>query len=97
MARIVQVSRGVATPYLRPLYTLVALPKIMYATVVFLNPATWRRRGDTNKRGGRAVINRLTSIQWWAAILVTHNEDDGSGLGGGTCQFDAYEGVGGQV
>jgi hypothetical protein len=70
-ARIVQVSRGVATPYLRPLYTLVALPKIMYATDVFLNPATRQRRGDTDGHRERAVINRLASIQWWAAILIT--------------------------
>jgi hypothetical protein len=63
MARIARVSRGVATPYLRRLYTAVALPKIMYAADIFLNPATSRKRGDRNGRGGKAVINRLVSIQ----------------------------------
>jgi hypothetical protein len=71
MARVVKVSRGVAMPYLRRLYTVVALPKIMYAADIFLNPAKNRKKGDRNMRGGKAVINRLAAIQRRAAIMIT--------------------------
>jgi hypothetical protein len=71
MTRIAKVSRGVASSYLRRLYISVALPKIMYAADIFLNPATSRKSGNKNGRSGKATINRLASIHRQAAIIIT--------------------------
>ena len=72
MGRVARVSRGVASPLLRRLYIAVALPRIMYAADVFLNPGSRRRTvRNTVARGGKAVVGRLASIQRRAAILIT--------------------------
>jgi hypothetical protein len=62
MTRIAKVSKGVATPYLRQLYTAVVLPKIMYAADIFLNPGKSHKRGDKSGQGGKAIVDRLATI-----------------------------------
>jgi ribonuclease HI len=72
MGRLARVSRGVATPHLRRLYIAVALPRMMYAADIFLNPGP-RRKTKNNQvtRGSRAVVGKLRTIQRKAAILIT--------------------------
>jgi hypothetical protein len=72
MGRLARVSRGVATPLLHRLYIAVALPRIMYAADIFLNPGNrCKTRGNKVGRSGRAVIGKLATIQRKAAILIT--------------------------
>src|ERR1700690_401986 len=52
MGRLARVSRGVATRYLRRLYISVAVPRILYAADVFLNPGPGRRRRSDGVGGG---------------------------------------------
>src|ERR1700723_861786 len=50
----------------------VAVPRILYAADVFLNPGPTRRmRSNKAGWGGRAVVRKLAAIQRRAAILIT--------------------------
>jgi hypothetical protein len=70
MGRMARVSRGVTSNYLRQLYMAVALPRILYAADIFLNPGPQRRGGNGGPdKGGRAIMTKLTAIQRKAAIV----------------------------
>jgi hypothetical protein len=60
--RLVWPTKGVSRVYMRRFYLMIVVPQMLYAADIFLTLAT--RRATTNLgRNGRAVTNKLASIQ----------------------------------
>lgn len=68
--RMANTKRGVSSNISRRLYLAVAVPSMLYAADVFLNPtpAPSRRQSTT---GSVQAVRRLTQVQRQAAILIT--------------------------
>jgi hypothetical protein len=68
--RLVRPTKGVSRVNMQRFYLTIAVPQMLYAADIFLTPAT--RRATTNLgRNGRAVTNKLASIQRQATCNVT--------------------------
>ena len=71
--RLSWASKGIATKYMRQLYTAVAIPRMLYAADIFLPPVAVdpQRERDRQRKGGQATLAKLSSIQRKAAILIS--------------------------
>ena len=67
--RIVRPSGGISGQHMHRLYLSVVRPWMLYGADMFLGPALWSASFKVNK-GGWAALNKLTSIQRRAAILI---------------------------
>ncbi|SJL06791.1 uncharacterized protein ARMOST_10133 [Armillaria ostoyae] len=69
--RLARMSSGVTRESMRLTYISIAIPRILYAADVFLNP---QRRMKKKRKDGKSsirTVNCLSSIQRKAAILIT--------------------------
>jgi len=68
--RLAQPTKGVSRANMRRFYLSIAVPRMLYAADIFLTPPTNRSPADL-QRNGRAVINKLASVQRRAALSIT--------------------------
>jgi hypothetical protein len=70
-SRIAQASCGVTARYVRQLYLSIAIPQILYAADIFLTPQKKTNQKPKNRKLNQAFVNKLTTIQQKAAIMIT--------------------------
>ncbi|KAF5383195.1 hypothetical protein D9615_004913 [Tricholomella constricta] len=69
--RLARVTQGVSAPHVRQLYIAIAIPRILYAADIYLSPPRRQTETASVKKSGRAIINKLASVQRRAAIMAT--------------------------
>ena len=69
--RLAQMTQGVNAKYIQQLYLAIAIPRMLYAADIFLTPQQNVGNLKRNNQNGRTIINKLTSIQCQAAIMIT--------------------------
>ena len=62
--RLAKPSKGVSPKYMRRFYISVAIPKMMYATDLFLTP------GSQKTKGTKGAISKLTRIQRQVTLKI---------------------------
>ncbi|KAE9389568.1 hypothetical protein BT96DRAFT_763620, partial [Gymnopus androsaceus JB14] len=67
--RLARMKDSMAGKHIRQLYKAKAIPRMLYAADVTLTPQQKRRKGQMAKK--TQVLQRLTSIQRQAAILIS--------------------------
>ena len=68
---LARTTQGINAKYIRQLYLAIAIPRMLYAADIFLTPQQNVGRDNRDSRNGRAIINKLASIQQQAAIMIT--------------------------
>ncbi len=69
--RLARISSGVSRECMRLTYISIAIPRILYAADVFLNPQRRMKRKRKDGKSSIRTVNCLSSIQRKAAILIT--------------------------
>ncbi|RDB28923.1 putative RNA-directed DNA polymerase from transposon X-element [Hypsizygus marmoreus] len=69
--RLAKASKGVSSRYMRQLYLSIAIPRMLYAADIFLTPQRQIVQAPNARKSGRAIINKLASVQRRAAIMIT--------------------------
>jgi ribonuclease HI len=70
-SRLARATQGVNAKYIRQLYLAIAVPRMLYAADIFLTPQQNVGKQRKHNRNGRAIINKLASIQRQATIMIT--------------------------